>query len=121
MEQEELEELTAEEEHYAAMEAFVCATENIRFVESHDNWEAMTDYLNEHNLDVTPQNLRFAFLSLSKDGLLDLFPLGHLAPPQQTPEPTPTPTVQPPPVVARARTFVAFRNGAPISGSVRPL
>ena len=116
------EELTPEQAHYTAMEEFCNATENIRFVECHSNWEAMTDFLNEHSLDMTPQNLRFAFLSLSKDGLLDLLPLGQLAPPQPPQPETPTPAAQPAPVVpVTARTFRMYRNGQPISGGVRSL
>jgi len=99
----EQEELTAEEAHYAAMEEFVCATENIRFVESRENWRAMTAFLNNHNLEVTADNLRFAFLALSRDELLDLLPLGHLAPPQPPQPEAPAPTAQPSPVAAPAR------------------
>jgi hypothetical protein len=115
----EHEALTAEQAHYEALEQFTIDVRNIRFVENHANWRLMMDFLTAHNLEVTPPNLRFAYLALSKDGLLDLLPLGHLAPTQ--PEPTPTPTVEPPPVIARARTFVAFRNGQPITGNVRSL
>ena len=116
----ENEELTPEQAHYVALEEFAADTKNIRFVESHENWATITEFLTEHNLDVTPPNLRFAFLSLSKDGLLELMPLGHAAPPQ--PEPTPTPTAQPIPVMpVTARTFAMFRNGQPITGNVRSL
>src|SRR5882762_10395823 len=104
-----------EEQHYAAMEMFVCDVRNIRFVESHQNWEAMTDFLNEHSLQVTTENLNFAFNALAKDGLLELMPLGHASPPQPRPEPTPTPAAQPAPVVpVKAKTF-AYRNGAAIN------
>jgi hypothetical protein len=118
----ENEELTAEQAHYVALEEFAADTKNIRFVESHANWRKLMDFIRDHNLETTAQNLRFAFLSLSKDGLLDLLPLGHLAPPQPTQPEAPAPTAQPAPVVpARARTFAMFRNGAAISGSVRSL
>ena len=117
----EKEELTTEQEHYAAMEEFVCATENIRFVESRENWRAMTDFLNEHSLDMTPQNLRFAFLSLSNENKLDLMPLGQVAPPQPPQPEKPTPVAQPAPGPIKARKFAMYKNGNRITGSVRSL
>jgi hypothetical protein len=119
MEQEEL----TDEAHYAALEEFSADVRNIRFQETRDNWRALMDFLREHELPTTAANLRFAFLALSKDGLLELMPLGHAAPPQPEPVPAPTPTVQPPPVVvpARARTFAMYRNGKAIEGTVRSL
>jgi hypothetical protein len=118
------EELTPEQAaHYEAMERFVCATENIRFKETKENWAALMNFLEEHELPVNTQNLRFAFLALSRKGLLDLLPLGQLAPLQpQQPEPSPTPAAQPAPVVPIAeRRFAMFRNGNPITGTVRSL
>ena len=112
----ENEELTAEQ-HYAALEEFAADTHNIRFVESRENWRKLMDFLRDHYLETTAQNLQFAFLSLSKDNELALLPLGHLAPPQPQPkpEPTQTPTAHPVPITpVRARTF-AYRNGAAIN------
>ena len=111
---EDQEELTAEQAaHYEAMERFVCATENIRFKETRDNWAALMNFLTDQNLPVNTQNLRFAFLALSRANKLDLMALGQAAPPQPPQaESTPTPTAQPAPVVpAKARTVVVFRNG----------
>ncbi len=68
----EKEELTPEQAHYAAMEEFVCATHNIRFKETHENWRLMMEFLSERELPVNMRNLRFAYLTLSKDDLLDL-------------------------------------------------
>src|SRR5882762_5812615 len=106
----EHEELTEEQQHYSAMEEFVCDVRNIRFKETHANWATINEFLTEHDLDVTTDNLNFAFIALSKDGLLDLMPLGHAAPPQSPqPKPTPAPTAQPAPVVPlKARTFAMF-------------
>src|SRR5712671_3374570 len=89
----EHEELTEEQQHYAAMEVFVCDVRNIRFVESRENWATINDFLTEHSLDVTAENLNFAFAALCTDGLLELMPLGHAAPPQppQPEAPAPTP------------------------------
>jgi hypothetical protein len=118
----EKEELTPEQAHYAAMEEFVCATHNIRFKETHENWRLMMEFLSERELPVNMQNLRFAYLTLSNDDLLDLLPLGHLAR-SQPPEPETTPpAAQPAPVVPiKAKTFAMFRNGQPITGNVRSL
>jgi len=119
----ENEELTAEQAHYAAMETFVCDVRNIRFKETHANWATINDFLIEHSLDVTAENLNFAFAALCTDGLLELMPLGHAAPPQPPqPEPTPTPAAQPAPVVPiKAKTFAMYRNGKAIEGVVRSL
>ncbi len=118
----ENEALTPEEAHYAALEEFAVDTKNIRFIESHSNWRKLMEFISEHNLETTAENLSFAYVSLSKDNKLDLMPLGHAAPPQPPqPTPAPTPTVQQPPVVARVRTFAMFRNGKPIEGAVRSL
>jgi len=104
-----------EQEHYKALEEFAADTQNIRFVESRDNWRELMDFLREHDLETTAQNLRFAFLSLSEDGVLDLLPLGHLALPQQPEALEPKPADQPALMVpVRARTF-AYRNGAAIN------
>src|SRR5712675_986509 len=111
-------ELTEEQQHYSAMETFVCATQNLRFKETRENWRLMMKFLSEHNLETTPQNLRFAYLTLGNKGLLDLMPLGILPaePPQPPqPKPTPTPAAQSAPAVpVRAQTF-AYRNGAAIN------
>jgi len=102
-------------EYYAALEEFAAHTQNIRFVESRDNWRELMDFLREHDLETTAQNLRFAFLSLSEDGVLDLLPLGHLPPPQQPEALEPKPADQPALMVpVRARTF-AYRNGGAIN------
>lgn len=103
-----------------AMDVFTADIANIRFIESAENWDVMADFLSEHNLDVAPENLRFAFLALSKDGLLDLMPLGIYVEPQPQPAPAPTPQQPTPQSVmsVKARTIM-YRNGQPIEGSVK--
>ena len=115
-----IEELTAAEQaHYQALEEFSIDTKNIRFVESRQNWAKMMEFIREHDLETTAQNLRFAYLALTKDGLLDLLPLGHLAPPQQPQPEAPAPTAQPTPVAApafsRRGVAVAWKNGQPLN------
>jgi len=115
---------TEELEHYKALEEFAADTHNLRFVESRENWRKLMDFLHGHDLETTAHNLRFAFLSLCEDGVLDLLPLGHLAPPQspQPEAPVPTPKAQPTPVVPiKAKTFAMYRNGKAIEGTVRSL
>src|SRR5258708_29076872 len=38
-------------EYYAALEEFAAHTQNIRFVESRDNWRELMDFLREHDLE----------------------------------------------------------------------
>jgi hypothetical protein len=104
-----------------AVDDFLADSRTLRFEDTAANRNLLFRFIEEHDLEVSHRTLLFAFDSLQSE--LDLTPFREPipAPPQPQAEPTPTPTVQPPPVVARARTFVAFRNGAPISGSVRSL
>ena len=111
-----------ESDCYAAMEEFVCDIRNIRYVENHENWREITNFLNDHNLDVTPETLRFAFLALSKEQKLDLMPLGIYVEPQPQPAPAPSPQQPTPQSVmhVKARTTM-YRNGQPLEGAVKSL
>ncbi len=105
------------------MDEFVGDVRHLRFVEdSHENWTCMHEFLDTHNLDAgNPEHLHFAYINLVRDGLLELLPLGEYVEPQPKPAPAPAPAPipvqspsQPNLVPARARTFVAYKNGRPL-------
>jgi hypothetical protein len=98
-----------------AMDQFTAAIEHIRFVESDSNWEIMAGFLNDHSLEPTPQNLRFAFLALSRDNMLDLMALGQYAEPQPEPAPAPTAPQSVPAPFPRPRKTYAWKNGKEIN------
>jgi hypothetical protein len=108
---------TRDERFAELMEEFTADVNNIRYKETDQNWEAMSDFLYEHDLDPTAHNLRLAYRTLKREKKLDLLPVGRVA----EPEPTPTPTAQPatPVVPITARAFRMYRNGLPITGNVR--
>jgi hypothetical protein len=78
-----------------------------RYKPTERNKLLLLEFLEDHDLDLTAENLDVAFLNLTAADKLDLD--------------DPEETVLSKPVGYRRREFVAFRNGRPLSGDVRPL
>lgn len=102
-----------------AVDAFLSDDRTLRFEDTAANRNLLFGFLEEHDLEPSHRNLLFAYDNLQD--VLELTPFREPIPAPPQPTSALTPTVQQPPVVARARTFVAFRNGQPITGNVRSL
>ncbi len=100
----------------AEVDKFLADPRSIRYEQTDRNMQLMLGFLEDHGLDITHRNLLFAFDSLQESLELIAFKEPIPAPPQpQQPAPVPVQLPSQPNVVpARARTFVAFRNGQPI-------
>lgn len=94
-----------------AIYKFLADSKTIRYVESEGNKDALLNFLEGHNLEITHANLLFAYNTLTADGALELVPLAvpvvQAAPaPTQPPAPIPTAPSRPGPL--------AWRNGKAI-------
>lgn len=57
----------------AAVDVFLVDPRHERYRQGPDNRKAIGDYLDEHNLEYTPDTLHLAFTELSKEGKLALY------------------------------------------------
>jgi hypothetical protein len=117
-------EFLAEEERVRAeIDTFLAADRTIRFIETDYNFTCLSEFLDQHGLEVNAANLVFAYESLVKQDMLELVPFAQPIPAPEA-EPAPPATAQPPAVVPAApskRPVIMYRNGQPITGDARSL
>ena len=106
-------------EQRAEIDAFLADSRTIRFVESDDNWTALGNFLDDHSLPTDRDSMVYAYETLVKRDALELVPFATPVPAPDPPAPAPALTPQQRPVPLKARTFIMYRNGQPIEGTVK--
>jgi hypothetical protein len=76
-----------------------------RYIPTERNKLLLLEFLEDHDLDLTAENLSISFFNLADQ--LDLEDPEETAPPK--------------PMGQRRREFICYRNGRPLSGDVRSL
>lgn len=97
-----------------AIEQFLADSRAMRYVESEFNKDALLNFLEDHNLEITHANLLFAYSALCAEGTMELVPLATQVAPTDSP---PASTRPPAPILTAPdpRAPRMFRNGQPIS------
>ncbi len=103
----------------AETDKFLADPRTIKFEATDYNFTCLSDFLDQHGLEVNHRNLLFAY-----DSLQDVLELAPFRPPIPAQEPAPAAPVSTPvaptPAPSKRQTFM-WRNGKPISGNARSL
>jgi hypothetical protein len=93
----------------AETDKFLADPRTIRFEATDYNFTALSDFLDQHGLEVNAANLVCAFENLARDGLLELIPFQ-----QPIPAEPPAPAAPQPPSDLPVVPSTNYRNGQPI-------
>jgi len=100
----------------AEMDKFLADDRTIRFETTDYNFSCLSDFLDQHGLEVNHRNLLFAYDSLQDT--LDLTPFAEPIPaepqPVAAPPPAQAPAPTPPTAPQARRVAVGWRNGKPL-------